>query len=81
MNFIIFLKDGTQYQMKIWRLKSCGINNQTFFLESWKEGIIEFPINLLSGFKIEGTKASRIPQSGDVAVVNAAITILTKFLP
>ncbi len=81
MDLIIFLKDGTQYKMRIWRLKSCGINNQMFLLVSWKEGTIEFPINSLSGFKIEGTKVSRIPQSGDVAVLNAALTILTKYLP
>ena len=82
MDLIVNLKDGTQYKMRGYNLRECGIYEKTFFIESDKEGRIEFPINSLSSFRIDRPKFEKFaPQAGDSVVLNAAVIILSTFLP
>jgi len=76
----IFLKDGTQFKMTILRLIECGINQKKFFIESAKEGRIEFPIENLSGFRIDRPKSHRTAYEDDSTVLYTAIGILSKHL-
>ncbi len=81
MDLIITLKDDTEHKMRIYRLRHCGINQQIFFIESDKEGRIEFPINSLDGFRIDRPKKLSIAaEEGDEVVLNAAIISLSHFL-
>ena len=82
MDLIINLKDGTQHKIKGFKLKECGIYKNTFFIDSFKEGRIEFPINSLSSFNVESPKFAKLAaQAGDSVVLNTAIIILSTFLP
>ena len=79
MDIIITLKDGSEHSLLIFRLTGCGIYKNTFFIETQKKGRIEFPIDSLSGFRIERSKG-RIWE-GDSAILNPAIIILSQLLP
>lgn len=79
MDIVITLKDGSEYSMLLFRLTGCGIYKKTFFIETEKEGRIEFPIDSLSSFRIEHSKG-RIWE-GDGSIINPAIIILSHFLP
>ena len=79
MQIIITLKDGTEHSLLIFLLTGCGIYKKTFFIESKKNGRIEFPIDSLSGFRIEISKG-RIWE-GDSTILNPAIIILSQCLP
>jgi len=80
MDLIIFLKDGTQLQMRLYRLKECGLNQQGFFIESYKEGRIEFPLDSLIGFKIDRSKDRATVHEWDGVILNSALTILSKHI-
>ena len=79
MNIIITLKDGSEHSLQIFRLIGCGIYKNTFFIETQKKGRIEFPIDSLSGFRIETSKGRL--WEGDSAILNPAVIILSQFLP
>ena len=78
MHIIITLKDGTEYSMLIFLLKECGIYQKKIFIVSKKERI-EFPIDSLSGFRIEASRGRA--WEGDSTILNPAIIILSQFLP
>ncbi len=78
MHIIITLKDGTEYSMLIFLLKECGIYQKKFFIISKKERI-EFPIDSLSGFRVEASRGRA--WEGDSTILNPAIMILSQFLP
>ena len=80
LDLIIFLKDGTQHIMTISRLKKCGIAENIFFIESYKEGRIEIPLDSIDGFKIERPRGRSIALEGDSSVFYTAIGILSKHL-
>ena len=79
MDIIITLKDGSEHSLLIFRLTESGIYKKTFFIETEKKERIEFPIDSLSGFRIEHSKG-RIWE-GDNAILNPAIIILSHILP
>ena len=79
MDIIITLKDGSEHSLLIFRLTGCGIYKKTFFIETQKKGRIEFPIDSLSGFRIESSKGRS--WEGDSSILNPAIIILSQFLP
>ena len=78
MHIIITLKDGTEHSMLIFELEECGIYQKTFIIASRKERI-EFPIDSLSGFRIEASRGRA--WEGDSTILNPAIMILSQFLP
>ena len=80
MDLIIFLKDGTQLQMRLYRLKKCGFTQKGFFIESYKEGRIEFPLDSLIGFKIDRSKDRSTVYEWDGVILNSALTILSKHI-
>ncbi len=80
MDLIIFLKDGTQYEIRAYRLKECGIRQQGFFIESYKQGRIEFSLESLIGFKIDRSKDRSTVHEWDGVILNSALTILSKYL-
>ena len=79
MDIIITLKDGSEHSLLIFLLTGCGIYKKTFFIETKKKGRIEFPIDSLSGFRIESSKG-RIWE-GYSTILHPAIIILSQFLP
>ncbi len=79
MDINITLKDGSEHILLIFELIGCGIYKKTFFIETKKKGRIEFPIDSLSGFRIEPSKGRF--WEGDSAILNPAIIILSQFLP
>jgi len=79
MDIIITLKEGSEHTLLKFRLTGSGIYKKTFFIETQKKGCIEFPIDSLSGFRIESSKG-RIWE-GDSSILNLAIIILSQFLP
>ena len=82
MDIIITLKDGSEHTLPVFRLMECGIDQKTFFLENKKTGRVDFPIDSLSGFKINLPKAIRVsPKEGDFIVLNTATIILSQLLP
>jgi len=82
MDIIITLKDGSEHTLPVFRLMECGIDQKTFFLENKKKGRVEFPIDSLSGFRIDRPKALRVlPEAGDFIVLNTASIILSQLLP
>lgn len=83
MNFldlIIFLKDGTQNKITIIRLKECGTIDKNFFIESYKEGRIEIPLDIIDGFKIERPRGRGGAHEGDSTILYTAVGILSKSL-
>ena len=78
MNIIIRLKDGSEHSLHIFRLTECGIYKKSFFIENRKKERIEFPIETLSGFRIETSKGRL--QEGDSAILNPAVILLSQFL-
>ena len=80
LDLIIFLKDGAQQIISIYRLKKCGIAENTFFIESYKGGSIEIPLDSIDGFKIERPRGRSIAAEGDSTVFYTAVGILSKHL-
>ncbi|MHA1193073.1 MAG: hypothetical protein ACTSP9_12350 [Promethearchaeota archaeon] len=77
MDLIIFLKDGTQYKMKLDRLIACGTNGNNFFIENKKEGRIETPLDSIDGFKIETTRTYLLHDDNNTKLITA-VGILSK---
>jgi len=80
LDLTIFLKDGTHHIMRIFRLKKCGIAENSFFIESYKEGHIEIPLASIDGFKIERPRGRGAAPEGDSTVFYTAVGILSKHL-
>ncbi len=81
MDIIITLKDGSEHSLLIFMLTECGIYQKTFFIKTKKKGGIEFPIDSLSGFRIESSKRMSRFQEDDDTILNPAVIILSQFLP
>ena len=77
LELIIFLKDGTQHSMKIDRLKASGICENSFFIESHKEGRLEIPLDSIDGFKIETARTYLLHES-NMTILITAVGILSK---
>ena len=77
LDLIIFLKDGTQHEMLLDRLKASGINENNFFIESHKTGRIEVPLDSIDGFKIESARTYLLHESTQIHLTTA-IGILSK---
>ena len=77
LELIIFLKDGTQNKMKIDRLIASGINENNFFIENYKEGRIEIPLDSIDGFKIE-TARTYLLHEKNMTILITAVGILSK---
>ncbi|GAG06609.1 unnamed protein product, partial [marine sediment metagenome] len=71
MHIIITLKDGSEHSLLIFRLTGCGIYKNTFFIETQNKGRIEFPIDSLSGFRVEASRGRA--WEGDSTILNPAI--------
>jgi len=81
MDIIITLKDGSEHSLRIFRLTGCGIYKKTFFIETQKNGRIEFPIDSLNGFRIDRPKKVKRIWEGDSSILHPAIIILSQLLP
>jgi len=81
MDIIITLKDGSEHALRVFRLTESGIYQKMFFIENNKKERIEFPLSSLSGFRVDHLKAIQRAEEGDNIVLNAAIIILSQFLP
>ena len=80
LNLIIFLKDGTQHEIPIVKLKECGTIENIFFIENKKEGRIEIPLDNVKGFKIYRKFVMEAAYEEDRPVLYAAVGILSKHL-
>lgn len=80
MDLIINLIDGTQYTMRVNRLRKCGIIQKGFFIESYKEGRIEFPLDSFIGFKIDRSKDRATAKEWDGVILYSALAILSKYI-
>lgn len=79
LDLIIFLKDGTQHKMLIDRLLASGINGNTFFIESRKEGRLEIPLDSIDGFKLEAESTYLLNEANQTHLYTA-VGILSKHL-
>ena len=78
LDLIIFLKDGTQRKMLIDRLKVSGINENNFFIENHKEGLIEIPLDSIDGFKLETSRTYLLHDNDNTKLITA-VGILSKY--
>jgi hypothetical protein len=79
LDLIIYLKDGTQHKMLIDRLIGSGIREKNFFIESYKEGLLEIPLEFIDGFKLEAKRTYILNEDNETHLITA-VGILSKHL-